>query len=338
MAVALVTGVAGFIGSHLAERLLTEGWEVRGIDCFDPYYPREIKEANLRAVERTAAGLGGPGGARGERGARAFHWSEEDLAGVDLGPLLEGVDCVFHLAARPGVRPSWGKCFADYVRANVLATQRLLDAMRERPGMRLVFASSSSVYGSAGAGANEDAPLRPISPYGVTKVAGEALIRAYHTCFGIPAVMLRYFTVFGPRQRPDMAMNRFLRALGADGEIEVYGDGRQTRDFTFVQDAVAATVSASARGKPGECYNIGGGSPASVLEVLDILAAETGRRPRLRFLPVQPGDPPATRADTTRAREDLGFRPSVSLAEGLACMARWMDETAGCPAKREGRA
>jgi UDP-glucuronate 4-epimerase len=313
MPAALVTGVGGFIGSHLADRLLAEGWRVRGIDNFDPYYPREIKEANLHGPVQAAG----------------FEMHEGDLAERDLDPLLQGVDCVFHLAARPGVRLSWGAPFAEYVRANVLATQRLLEALRARPGTRLVFASSSSVYGAAGAETSEGAPRRPISPYGVTKLAGEALLSAYHQCFAIPAVMLRYFTVYGPRQRPDMAMHRFLRALLADGEIEIYGDGRQTRDFTYVDDAVEATVRAARDGRPGACYNIGGGSPAGLLEVVEILAKATGRRPRLRFLPSQPGDPPATRADVTRARAELGFRPAVPLAAGLARMAAWMDGACG---------
>jgi len=310
MARALVTGAAGFIGSHLAERLLAGGWRVRGIDNFDPYYDRATKERNLA----------------GPRSAEGFEWREADLASADLAPLLEGVDCVFHLAARPGVRLSWGEPFADYVRANLLATQRLLEGLAGRPGTRLVFASSSSVYGQGSTGENaESAPLRPISPYGVTKVAGEALVSAYHESHGLPAVMLRYFTVYGPRQRPDMAMNRFLRALLEEREIEIYGDGRQTRDFTYVADIVEATVSAAERGRPGGCYNLGGGTPASVLEVIEILARTTGRTPRRRFTAAQPGDPRATRADVSLARAELAFRPRVGLREGLERMAAWME-------------
>ena len=310
MAQALVTGVAGFIGSHLAERLLAGGWRVRGIDNFDPYYDRAVKERNLLAL----------------READAFEWREADLAETDVARLLDGVDCVFHLAARPGVRLSWGEPFADYVRANLLATQRLLEALAAQPATRLVFASSSSVYGQGTGGENsETAPLKPISPYGVTKLAGEALVTAYHASHGIPAVSLRYFTVYGPRQRPDMAMNRFLRALLEEREIEIYGDGLQTRDFTYVADIVEATVSAAERGRPGVCYNIGGGTPASVLEVIEILSRATGKAARKRFLAVQPGDPRATRADVSRARADLDFRPRVGLHEGLERMAAWME-------------
>ncbi|MFH1143119.1 MAG: NAD-dependent epimerase/dehydratase family protein [Candidatus Eisenbacteria bacterium] len=320
MARALITGVAGFIGSTLAERLLSEGWQVRGLDNFDPYYERAIKERNLRNCESNAA----------------FELHEGDLAGIDLRPLVADVDGVFHLAARPGVRRSWGATFREYVHANVLATQRLLEALVERPQVRLVFASSSSVYGQAEEPlAVETAPRRPISPYGVTKLAGEALVGAYHVNHGIPAVMLRYFTVFGPRQRPDMAMHRFLRALLAGDEIEIYGDGRQTRDFTFIEDAVDATVRAFHRGRPGACYNIGGGSPASVLEVIEILAAATGRRPRSRLAAAQPGDPRSTRADVGRARADLDFRPRVGLEEGLHRMTAWMAQV-GMPAPAAG--
>ena len=306
---ALITGVAGFLGSHLAERLLGEGVGVRGIDCFDPYYDRAIKERNL-------AGL---------RGRPGFEWQAADLLEAPLEPLLDGADWVFHLAARPGVRASWGEAFADYARLNILATQRLLEALRTRPIRALVFASSSSVYGEAGAGeASEDAPCRPISPYGVSKLGAEAMVRAYHAAFGVPVVSLRYFTVYGPRQRPDMAFHRFLRAMLTNAEVPVLGDGRQTRDFTFVDDAIQATVQAARVGRAGAVYNIGGGCPASVLEVLEILGARLGRPARLQHQPIFPGDPRATRADTRLARAELGYRPAVELREGLSRMADWM--------------
>jgi UDP-glucose 4-epimerase len=310
---ALVTGVAGFLGSHLAERLLRDGCAVHGIDNFDPHYARALKERNLAGLE----------------GRAGFSWETADLGTVPLGPRLAGVDWVFHLAARPGVRTSWGEAFADYARLNLVATQRLLEAVREQPVRRLVFASSSSVYGEALAaagpeGSDEDAPCRPISPYGVTKLAAEAMVRAYHATHGIPGVSLRYFTVYGPRQRPDMAFHRFLRALLTGGEVVLLGDGAQVRDFTFVDDAIAATVAAAERGRDGAVYNIGGGNPARLSEVLEMLAALADRPARVRREGASPGDPRATRADTRRARAELGYRPATDLRAGLARMTEWM--------------
>ncbi|MCK4414294.1 MAG: NAD-dependent epimerase/dehydratase family protein [Candidatus Eisenbacteria sp.] len=311
MAVALVTGVAGFIGSHLAARLLAEGIGVRGIDDFDPYYDRSLKQRNLAPL-------------RAEPG---FQWQEGDLGSVPLAPLLAGVDVVYHLAARPGVRHSWGAPFADYVRINITATQRLLEALRETPVARLVFASSSSVYGEqVGGETPESATCLPISPYGVSKLAAEALVRAYHASYGLPGIALRYFTVYGPRQRPDMALHRFVRALLEDRELVLFGDGTQTRDFTYVDDVVAATLAAARVGRPGMVYNIGGGSPASLNDLLAILERVTGRPPRVRREARPAGDPQATRADTRRAREELAFQPTVSLEEGLRRMTGWMTE------------
>jgi len=309
---ALVTGAAGFIGSHLAERLLAEGWTVRGVDNFDPYYERAYKERNLTGL----------------RDRPGFDVQVADLGSAPLATLLDGVDCVFHLAARPGVRASWGEAFADYARINVLATQRLLEAVRIHPVRRLVYASSSSVYGEADEATDdptpEDAPCRPISPYGVSKLAAEALVRAYHAACGVPTVALRYFTVYGPRQRPDMAFHRFLRAWLTGGTVTVLGDGRQVRDFTFVEDAIAATVAAARDGRDGEVYNIGGGSPASLTQVFDILRERLGPPVRMEYGPVFPGDPRATRADTRRAQAELGYRPATDLGDGLARMADWM--------------
>ena len=309
MAVALITGVAGFVGSHLAGRLLEAGVTVRGIDNFDSYYAREIKEANLAPL----------------REQQAFQWCPGDLNEVPLVALLEDVDWIYHLAARPGVRRSWGEEFAGYVRANLLATQRLLEAAREQPLRKLVYASSSSVYGEhLGEDASEAAPRRPISPYGVTKLACEGLVQAYHANFGLPSIGLRYFTVYGPRQRPDMAFHRFLRAILQGEEIEIYGDGRQSRDFTFVGDAVAATIQAANSSAVGGIYNIGGGSPATVMEVVAAMEEITGQRVRMRFSSTQPGDPRATLADTRRAARDLGYAPATSLRAGLVRMADWM--------------
>jgi UDP-glucose 4-epimerase len=319
MARALVTGAAGFIGSHLSARLLREGVEVRGIDNLDPYYPAWIKERHLAEL----------------RADPRFEGRREDLNEADLGSLLDGVDWVFHLAARPGVRRSWGGGFDDYVRANVLATQRLLEAARALPLEAFVFASSSSVYGEPAPGDTpEGAPRRPLSPYGVSKLAGEGLVHAYHASYGVPTIALRYFTVYGPRQRPDMAFHRFLRALYEGRPIEVYGDGHQTRDFTFVDDAVDATWRAARDGAPGTAYNIGGGSPASVREVIALLEQVSGRPAQVAYGAARPGDPRATRADTRRARSALGYAPATDLRAGLARMASWMQAflAAGAPA------
>jgi UDP-glucuronate 4-epimerase len=309
MGVAVVTGAAGFIGSHLCAALLADGHRVRGIDNFDPYYDRRLKEVNLADLRQHPA----------------FTFLEADLLEADLSGLLEGADRVFHQAARPGVRSSWGADFRTYVRANITATQRLLEALRARPTLKTVIASSSSVYGEAASGPTpEDAPRRPVSPYGVSKLATEALATAYHASFALPVVCLRYFTVFGPRQRPDMAFHRFARAITLGEPFEVYGDGQQVRDFTYVADAVAANVLAWEHGRPGEVYNIGGGAPAALRDAIAILETQAGRRAQIVWGPRQPGDPRSTQADTTRAREILGFRPRVGLEQGLVDMMAWM--------------
>ena len=242
---ALVTGAAGFIGSTLCGRLIESGAEVTGIDCFTDYYPRPLKERNL-------AGL---------RKARGFTFVEQALAKANLDDLLHGVTHVFHLAAQAGVRKSWGRDFGVYTVNNVEASQILLEACVGKPIERFVYASSSSVYGDEVAmPMREDARPQPVSPYGVTKLAAEQLCYLYHVNHSVPTVSLRYFTVYGPRQRPDMGFSRFFAAVLRDEPITMFGDGRQTRDFTFVADAVSATVHAATRGKPGGVYNIGGGS------------------------------------------------------------------------------
>lgn len=308
-AVSLVTGAAGFIGSHLSERLLAEGHRVVGLDCFVDYYPRCVKEGNVAAL----------------RAAPRFRLVEADLATCDVAALLQGVDYVFHQAGQPGVRPSWGKDFDVYLECNVRTTQRLLEAATGLPGIRrVVVASSSSIYGE-----NPELPLRetslpqPFSPYGVTKLAAEHLAMLYHANHGVPTVALRYFTVYGPRQRPDMGFHKFIRAALKDEPIQVYGDGEQTRDFTYVADAVQANWLALGPGAPGGVFNIGGGSRVSVNQVLATLEAILGRPVRREYRPVQPGDVSHTWADTTRARERLGFTPAVSLAEGLRQEVEW---------------
>lgn len=298
---ALVTGVAGFLGSSIADALLARGDRARGVDCFLDYYPREIKERNLAAARRNPA----------------FEFHEANLLEADLAALLDGVDVVFHQAAQAGVRASWGRDFDIYTANNILATQRLLEACRPRK-IRVVYASSSSVYGETRKFPMQESDLpAPVSPYGVSKLAAEHLCRLYWANFGVPTVSLRYFTVYGPRQRPDMAFHKFFRALLAGEELPLYGDGRQTRDFTYVADAVAANLAAVERGEPGGVYNIGGGSRVTLLEVFETMREVSGIEPRLRRLPMQPGDVTHTGADTTRARRDLGYEPRTPLGEGL---------------------
>lgn len=309
---ALVTGGAGFIGSHLSERLLDQGAEVTAIDCFTDYYPRPLKEANI-------AGL---------RGRPGYRLVETSIADADLSALLDGVTHVFHLAAQAGVRKSWGREFQVYTALNVDATQILLEACVGRPIERLVYASSSSVYGdNVPLPMREDVPLHPVSPYGVTKLAAEHLCYLYHVNHGVPTVSLRYFTVYGPRQRPDMGFNRFFTAILEGRPLTQYGDGLQTRDFTFVADAALATATAAVRGVPGRVYNIGGGSRVSLREVFGLLAKVTGREIGVELQPPQKGDMRDTYADTTLARTDLGFQPSVNLEDGLRAMYRWMEAT-----------
>lgn len=306
---ALVTGVAGFIGSTLAERLVRAGEDVVGIDCFTDYYPREAKERNL-AFLRTQPN---------------FRFVESRIQDVDMGALLEGRTHVFHLAAQAGVRKSWGRDFDVYTTNNIEATQVLLEACVGRPIERLVYASSSSVYGDLVAmPMREDALPQPVSPYGVSKLAAEQLCYLYFVNFGVPTVSLRYFTVYGPRQRPDMGFHKFLRATLKGEPIAVYGDGEQTRDFTFVDDIVSANIAAAERGVAGRVYNIGGGSRVSLNHVLDIIGRVTGRPPVIAREAAQKGDMRHTYADTELAKADLAFRPSYDLERGLAAEYAWL--------------
>ncbi len=329
----LVTGVAGFIGSHLAERLVAEGYEVIGVDCFTDYYPRWMKERNIKNL----------------LGHERFTFLEADLQDLDLVALLRGdwpaerwpltdgdrgqvslvrgrpVDYVCHLAAQAGVRASWGCSFEVYTRNNVLATQRLLEAAKEVPLKKFVYASSSSVYGDAEAyPTSEDITPRPVSPYGVTKLAGEHLCILYHKNFGIPTIALRYFTVYGPRQRPDMAFHKFIRAMLSGEEITVYGDGKQTRDFTYVDDAVQGTLLAMQSEVESGVFNIGGGSRVSVNEVLQMLEEIVGKKARVRYVASQKGDVQHTSADVGNAHLYLGYTPETTLECGLAKQIAWM--------------
>jgi nucleoside-diphosphate-sugar epimerase len=308
---AVVTGAAGFIGSHLVESLLADGHEVVGIDAFVDFYPRAVKEGNLSRARDHAA----------------FRLVEGRLQDLDLTPVLEGARQVFHLAAQAGVRGSWGRDFALYTDHNVLATQRLLEAASAAGVPRVVYASSSSVYGDAAAlPLLEDARCQPVSPYGVTKLAAEHLALLYERNFGLPTVSLRYFTAYGPRQRPDMAFHRFLKAARDEAVVRVFGDGEQTRDFTFVSDIVAATRAAADSGRPGGVYNVGGGERVSVNTVVRAVEAVTGRQLTVQREPAQKGDMRDTFADTSAARRDLGFCSTVRLEDGIAREWSWIRE------------
>ena len=314
----LVTGAAGFIGSHLVDRLLSAGHSVIGLD-------RRSPRANLLARLNLADAMA----------HSRFHWVEADLASTTLGPLLDGVDCVFHLAAIPGVRRSWGNGLPGYVRANVLATGALL-AGCERAGVRrLVYASSSSVYGPALTASRETHPTLPLSPYGVTKLAGEQLCLAHalRRESRLSVVALRYFTVYGPRQRPDMAISRMLAAALTAAPYTVFGDGRQRREFTYVSDVVDATLAARTAEATATTVNVGGGASVPVAEVLRLVEEVTGnpvlRRPGVE----QAGDTATTAADLSAARLLLGYQPRVDLPTGLTLQAEWLR---GLPASALG--
>jgi UDP-glucose 4-epimerase len=310
---ALVTGCAGFIASHLTESLLESGAGVIGVDCFNDNYGRRQK---LRNLERAKAWDG-------------FDFVPIDLARGDLFDLVAEADVVFHLAAEPGVRSSWGERFESYARNNVLATQHLLEAAKADPEKRFVYASSSSVYGLVEElPTPESAPTRPFSPYGVTKLSAEHLCSLYHANYGVSTVSLRYFSVYGPRQRPDMAFHRFQRAALDGLPITVFGDGTQTRDFTFVADVVRATLAAAeAPAAVGGIYNVGGGSRTGLAQTLELIGELVGKPLDVRNLPREHGDIRDTLADTTRAARDLGFAPSTTLEDGLRAQLEWAVES-----------
>jgi nucleoside-diphosphate-sugar epimerase len=301
----LVTGAAGFIGSHLCERLLQAGHTVAGLDAFIPYYPRSVKEANLASALRHPS----------------FIFHELDLRQDAIEPCLPGTEIIFHLAAMAGLVKSWTE-FALYESCNVAATQRLLESARRLASLkRFIFASTSSVYGRFSSG-DEMLPTRPISPYGVTKLAAENLCRAYADEHGLPVVALRYFSVYGPRQRPDMGYYRFIHSFLNGQPIVVYGDGNQVRGNTYVADCVEATMAA-VQALPGEIYNVGGGEAATVWEILRKLEILIGGRVEVRQEPARPGDQRYTCADTTKLNRLLGWKPLIGLDEGLARQAAW---------------
>ncbi len=314
---ALVTGCAGFIGSHLAESLLSDGWEVIGVDCFNANYGRSQKLTNLERA----------------RSHDSFTFVPVDLARGDLEDIVEDCAVVYHLAAEPGVRTSWGEGFERYVRNNILATQHLLEALAEKPGRRLVYASSSSIYGSAESlPTPETAVPAPVSPYGVTKLAAEHLCNAYRVNHGLDIVTLRYFTVYGPRQRPDMAFAHFCEAALTGEPINLFGDGGQTRDFTFVQDAVNATRKAGeSEDASGRVFNIGGGSRVSINQVLELIKQLADRPLNVIRHPVSIGDVRDTGADTSEAKLRLSFNPCTSFEEGFGHEFEWVASQQAVP-------
>jgi nucleoside-diphosphate-sugar epimerase len=309
---ALVTGCAGFLGSHLCQELVGRGVEVLGVDRFSDYYDPLIKEHNIEAL------LDEP----------RFELARRDLAADQLDDLLEGVDAVFHLAARAGVRGSFGASFAEYLHDNLLATQRLLEASVGRDLRALVYASSSSVYGHVARPVTESAQRRAVSAYGATKMAVEDLAQLYHRTEGLPVVGLRYFTAYGPKQRPDMAFSRFIAHALRREPIPVYGDGSQLRDFTYVEDVIDATVAAAELGRPGLLYNVGAGTPSRLLDAISMLQELLGLPISVHHVASMRGDARHTNCDGTRAAIDLGFKPSWDVRSGLARQVEWTLEVA----------
>ncbi len=307
----MVTGCAGFIGSHLTESLLEDGHVVLGVDCFNENYGRRDKLRNLDQANDW----------------HEFEFVPIDLARGDLDDLYDECDTIFHLAAEPGVRASWGARFDEYLRNNVLATQHLLEAAKRSPEKRFVFASSSSIYGDTSEPVTrEDSLPRPYSPYGTTKLAAEHLCGLYFGNYGVQTVSLRYFSVYGPRQRPDMAFNIFCRAAILGETLRVFGDGTQTRDFTYVTDVVAATrAAAEAGGVAGQVYNVGGGSAVSLAHGLECIEGLAGGPLGIDYVSRQRGDVHHTSADTSRARSDLGFEPNTDFESGLEQEFAWME-------------
>jgi nucleoside-diphosphate-sugar epimerase len=309
----VVTGAAGFIGSTLSEALVAAGHEVTGLDAFIDYYPRPMKEANLTGLTE----------------ASGFRFGEVDLRTGDLDPWLDGADAIVHEAAMAGLMRSWTD-LELYTSCNILATNRLIEAARRADVKRFVLASTSSVYGTEAVG-DEDRPLEPSSPYGITKLAAEKLVLANVALNGFPATIIRYFSIYGPRQRPDMAYHLFAEAMLDRRPITVFGDGEQTRSNTYIDDAVAGTIRALERGAVGGIYNIGGGRTISLNEAIALIAENVGVEPIIERRPPRPGDQRHTSADVSRAREALGYAPTVEPADGLARQVAWHIARRGAP-------
>jgi UDP-glucose 4-epimerase len=307
----IVTGAAGFIGSHLCQRLISQGHRVIGVDSFLDYYPRYIKEMNLAYLQKNAS----------------FQFHEKNILDLDWHSLLDGIDIVIHLAAQAGVRASWGKSFLIYTKNNIEATQWMLEASKEKKLQKFVFASTSSVYGDTDEiPMKEGSVVKPVSPYGVTKLAAEGLCNLYWKSFGVPCVSLRYFTVYGPRQRPDMAFYRFLLASLEDREITIFEDGNQTRDFTYIEDIITGTELAATKGVNGRIYNLGGGSRITVNEAINIMGDVTGKKLKVNYAEKQKGDMRHTFASIDQAKQDLGYSPQIKLKRGLEQEFRWLED------------
>jgi UDP-glucose 4-epimerase len=306
----LVTGAAGFIGSHLVDRLLELGHEVTGVDCFTDYYSRDLKQRNL---DRTLS-------------HGRFRFLEGDLLHSNLDKIIGDVDKVVHLAGEPGVRSSWGERFSVYVERNVRATQRLLEAASHVGLEQFVLASSSSVYGPDNGGpVAENDPQRPASPYGLSKLAAEELVGLYAREHAVPATILRYFTVYGPRQRPEMALSRFISLVARGEPVEVFGDGTQSREMTYISDLVDATVAALVAEPEGvtRVYNVGGGTRTTVVKLVELVGEIMDEPVEIRYAPHVPGDVRSTWADLERVARKLGYRPRISLEEGVEAQVRW---------------
>lgn len=301
---ALVTGCAGFIGSHLVDKLLERGYEVTGIDCFTDYYAKDLKKRNIANALNH----------------KNFVFIEDDLLKINEYP---EVDYIFHEAAQAGVRASWGKSFEIYTRNNVEVTQRLLEFYKDQELKKIVYASSSSVYGDAELPMREKSLLKPVSPYGVTKLAGENLCYLYCKNYSVPTVSLRYFTVYGPRQRPDMAIHKFVRAILNGKELTVFGDGTYTRDFTYIDDVIEANILAATNEIEGEVFNVGGGSKISVNELIEVLEEITGEKASIKYIEKQKGDVRDTLADTGKIRDKLNWTPEIKVEEGIERFVRW---------------
>lgn len=307
----LVTGAAGFIGSHLSKKLIQAGYSLIGIDSLTDYYPKELKEMNLAPLLKESH----------------FKFIPEDINDLDVRSLLEGADFVFHLAAQAGVRASWGRNFSVYTKNNIQATQRLLEAAKDSPVKKFVFASSSSVYGLCSElPMKETSPLKPFSPYGVSKLAAELLCSLYFKNYTVPTVSLRYFTVYGPGQRPDMAFHKFFRTIIEKKPITIFGDGSQTRDFTYIDDVIEATYSAMTNGKAGEIYNVGGGNQRILKEVLPELGKITGSEVPIRWEEKQKGDVLHTHASIEKAMEEIDYAPKIQLEDGLKEEWNWIQK------------